>query len=244
MTLSYREKILIMILIVAAVLYLGIQFMITPAFKSYVSTQSVAFGLGEKKFLVENKISASANIGAALQKSQTKALDAAKPFLPTLDSDVLNLWVSNIAASKGLSIKQIAITQPKVTDIQSSASKIQSTNYPIGDFANIIKGIQPEKPPITFSASNNKSNQSAVLMSEITLTMKDNNNAMPDVPGFLDAVIAQNRTAEVSSFTVSTDAKNQSVFTCTLDCYSVQKLDDSDHLTDWNLPAPQGKPFR
>ena len=243
MTLSYREKILVILLLVVAVLYIGIKFLIMPVYDSYTKNQISLSDISNKKSVVENNVIIASNINKSLQEAQKKALDIAKPFFPTLDSDILNLWVANIVASKGLIIQQINITEPKVIDIQKPASQMQATSYPINDFANIIKDIKNNIPSAASNNANSKISQSAVIMSEITLTMKDQNNAMPNTRGFLDAIIAQKRTVNVVSFSVARNEKNEMVFTCTLDCYAVQKLDDSDNLVDWTLPAPQGNPF-
>lgn len=225
MILSYREKILIVLLLVVAVLYLGIQFLIMPAYDSYSKNKITLSEVSDKKTLAESNAITAPNINKSLLSAQEKALAAADPFLPNLDSDILFSWVNNIVASQGLIIQQINITEPKIIEIQKPDSKTQATSYPINDFANIIKDVKSNIPTTATNSGTDKVSQNAVIMSEITLTMKDQNNGMPNTRGFLDAIIAQNRTANVASFSVARNDKNEMGLTCTLYCYAVQKLD-------------------
>jgi Tfp pilus assembly protein PilO len=245
MTLSYREKILVVLLLVVAVIYLGIQFLIMPAYNSYTNNQSIVSELTDKKLLVQNNVSNVTNINVALQKAQANALNVAKPFLPTLDADILNVWANNIASSNGYTIQSIAITSPKATIIQLNPSKSENTlpnSYPIKDFANKVNGINNQGTAATTSQAtapaNGRLDNKSMLESDITLSMT---GQFSNVSSFLNAIKNSKRTVNVSSFTATYNDKNVFIFTCTINCYAVQKLDSSDNLVDWNLPAPSGK---
>lgn len=232
MMLSYREKILIILLLVVAVLYVGIQFLVMPAYNSYTNNQAALSDISDKKSAAENNVIIAPNISKAFQDAQQKALDVADPFLPNLDSEILYSWVSGIVTGQGLVIQQINITEPKITEIQKPNSQAQATSYPIKDFANTVNDIKSNVPTPTATNPNDKVSQNAVIMSEITITMKDQNNGVPNTRGFLDAINAQKRTVNVASFSVTKNDKNEMVFTCTLDCYAVKKIADTDKLTD------------
>jgi Tfp pilus assembly protein PilO len=244
MTLSYREKILVILMLVVAIIYVGSQFLVMPAYNSYTKNQASLLTVTGKKIQAQNYVLLAANINSSLIKTQKDAIDTAKPFLPSLDSVSLNVWATNNATNNGFTIQSIAITDPKVTTIQLAPAKVASTaqaSYPINDFANVVNGINNQAPittPPKVPAANGKLDNNSVLESDISLSMT---GQFSKVSAFLDAIKSSNRTAVVSSFTTSINDKGVFTLTCTINCFSVQKLDSSDKLVDINLPTPSGK---
>jgi len=244
MTLSYREKILVILMLIVAIIYVGYQFLIMPAYTSYTNNQTELLAIQVKKAQAESYVARADNINAQLKDTSNKAINVAKPFLPSLDSVSLNVWAVNIATNNGFTIQSIAFSDPKATTIQLPVEKSATTaqtNYPINDFANVVNGINIQAPVSAAPkapAANGKPDNNSVLESDISLSMT---GQFSNVAAYLDAIKKTSRTAVVSSFTTSINDKGVLTLTCTINCYSVQKLDKSDKLVDINLPAPSGK---
>ena len=248
MKLSAREKILVMILAVVVVLGGGIRFLAVPAYQDLKDKTSQLTELAIKQAAAQASVKAAAGIPKNLDAAKKKASEASKPFFPSLDSDQLQLWVTNITTEKGLAVGNLSVSSPAVDSFKGKGNAASAViDYPIRDYASAFKGgnagAQAAQQSGRQSAAQSAGGKtelsgSSVLKASVSMSLT---GTYADILEWLDALSGSGRTVKVAQIGLGQNTNGKLSVSVVLDCYGVEKIDDSDSTVNWNLPKPAGK---
>ena len=263
--LSFREKIMLVILGVVAIIFIGAKLLIIPTSNALSTDKSnfetIKFNVEKAKVEMIQAGSAS----SSLNKTFNEAKEAASAFLPSLDKPSLSIWIQDIAKKSGLTVNSVEISDPIGTNLSAASFSASGTatassnsgtaDYNMRKYADIYKGNKVSASSSSAVSSSSSSSSSAessgnstgsgskkstgnnILTSNVQLKMT---GSYSGAESFLDAIKATGKYVVVSSFASETE---NGAFNCevTLQCYAVQKLDGTDTVLDWKLAAPSGK---
>lgn len=260
-SLSKREKIMLLALGVVIIMFLGVRFFVMPA-ASKLSDDSGRLASAQVSALeIREKVTEAQLASKTVSKNLESAKKSASALMPSIDWPTLHMWILSIANQSGLDMTSIKITSPvpaATVEYSGAASSVSqssssSSDYSMGDFANAFSGIKKSFSSSS-SASSSSSSSSAssstpssssktssasgnVLMATITLQFGGNYS---QVKNFLDAIERSKRCVLISSFDYEKNDKGYT-FTITLQCYAAQKLQTGDSIYDWGTSKPAGK---
>lgn len=262
-SLSKREKIMLLALGVVIIMFLGVRFFVMPA-ASKLSDDSTRLASAQVNALaIRQKVTEAELATKAVSKNLENAKKSASALMPSIDWPTLHMWILGIANESGLDMTSIKITSPvPAATVQysggassASPSSSSSSGYTMGAFANAFNGIKNSLSSSSSTSSSSSSSSAAssssapssssktssasgnVLMATITLQFNGN---YAQVKNFLDAIERSKRCVLISSFNYEKNDKGYS-FTITLQCYAAQKLETGDKIYDWGTSKPAGK---
>jgi Tfp pilus assembly protein PilO len=268
--LSFREKILLVVLGIVAIVFIGAKLLIIPATNALSKDRATYETL---KFGVEQAKTDMVQVGStakSLSKVTEEAKDAASPFFPSLDKPSLSIWLQDIAKKSGFAVESIDISDPVTANLSAGSFSVAELTETSGSAENskanndnTKKNADSDNETTTSSAastsssdstssatsasssssgsssSSSKSAENNITSSSSTVKLKMS-GSYGAAKSFLDAIKDTKRYVVVSSFSCK-EENNTFVCEVTLQCFAVQKLDDSDNIFEWKLPAPSGK---
>lgn len=238
MNLSIREKVLITLLAVIAILFGGIQFLVMPAVQG-ANAQDVK--LEDTRLQYINAQEIMNNIDSydkGLEKAKINAASASAAFFPSLDSELLNVWAEGIVVKCGLKTNSIQITDPKLLPVTLPKQSPSPLDYPIGEKADQIIQKSTSSASPSSAAQNAKPGTTVVIMSQITVKVK---GSFQNIQSFLNSVSGCGKTATVSAMEIGGYDVSGYSAVITVDCYAVKKIDDNDQTLNWNQGSPAGQ---
>jgi Tfp pilus assembly protein PilO len=181
MSLSIREKVLLFVLALVAILYFGMKFLVMPSYGSNQKDKADLQRLAMLKNTALQQVSGTKNANANLQAELKKATGAASSILPEPKNELLNVWIVRLVQRSGLSVTSISFGAATSADIsaQSSAqNNVQSSSQPaanqtadylLKDYANAYNsGVSSSSAAssATSSASNGAKSSSSASSSK------------------------------------------------------------------------------
>jgi hypothetical protein len=261
MSLSVREKVLVFLLIIAALVFVGIKYIVTPVLQDSAKDKAKLSDLFNQQLIVQQKIAVAKGADANLQKEMEKANSAASAILPQPDSALLNVWIVNLVQSSGLSVTTVSFTPATVTDTgaqNGTASNSQPSpgttgRYLLKDYADSYNGVS--SGAATSSAASSGTSSAASSSSSagvqaaateggllsVSVTVDMTGKTYDQVKNFLDAVKNSGKTAIVTTFSCSKDTNGIYNVSAIITCYGAEKLDNSDSTFAWVQPKPSGQ---
>jgi Tfp pilus assembly protein PilO len=239
MSLSVREKILVFLLIIAALVFIGIKYLVTPAMQDAANGKAKLSDLFNQQVVVQQKVAAAKSADSNLQKELATANSAASAILPQPDNELLNVWIVNLVQGSGLNVTTVSFSQAAVTDItpqNNTASNTQAGStggYLLKDYADSYKSVSPSSG----AGSQAAATEGGLLCVNVTINMT---GTYDQAKAFLDAVKNCGKTAIVNAFTCSVDNNKVYTISAVIACYGAEKLDDSDSTFAWTQPQPAG----
>lgn len=253
MKLSFREKWLLIILAVIAIGALGINFLVMP---QYRSTKALAADMADFKlqqFAASTDAAAAGKMDGAVSKALAQADRDAAKLLPTLDSDMLNVWFLDMAKSRSLTLSSVGFGDRTATEIALTVESAQAAVKGaapteqatiLDEYADTVRGTasagtaSSRAPAASSSASSASSSAKyPVLGEEVTLQLT---GSYDNLKAFLDDIAGSRRTVRVAEFSCGGSGASVSA-TVKVDCFAAKKPDDTDRLFTWQLPAPAGQ---
>lgn len=246
MSLSIREKVLLLVLAAIAILFLGGKFLVAPAVQQ-LAKDSVDFVTTELKVTDANsKISLSKNIDQNLAKALDLAKSSAEPLLPSLDNPSLHVWILNTAKKSGLDLQSATFgnptpcAAPSTETYSSSGSNSTANSSTLAAQSDSVDYLMKRYADIYLGKTEQQKNSNTVnsaIMTSATIRLAGNYSA---VLAFLDQVRDANRCVIVSSFNCAKQG-NGVICDLTLQFYASEKPDNSDTIFNWTLSKPAGK---
>lgn len=269
MKLSIREKWMLIILAVIAVTALGINYLVMP---QYRETQALAADMVSVKL---QQVTASADAAAAgkvdgaVSRALVQTNKDAAALLPTLDSEVLNVWFLNMAKGRSLTVSSIGFGGATATDIAVTVTSAQAAvkgaappaqDYILEHYADLVRGTssggkvasssqagKASSSPAAASSSRSSSSaaaKSAPVAAKYPVLGEEVTlhltGSYGNLKGFLDDIAGSRRLVRVTAFNCGGSGANVGA-TVTIDCFAAKKPDDTDKLFIWQLPAPAGQ---
>jgi hypothetical protein len=256
MSLSAREKILMFLLLIAALVFIGLKYLVMPAIQAETKDKAKLADLFDQQSVVQQKVAVAKGASSGLQKQLEKADSAASAILPQPNSELLNAWIVNLAQSSGLTVTTVSLAQATVTDIgaqNGAAASSQTTsgstgNYLLKDYADSYNGVSSgnSSAPAASSSSSSGSTASQAASTEggllrVSFTVDMTGKTYDQAKSFLDAVKNSKKTAVVTTFSCAKDPSGAYIVSAVITCYGAEKLDNSDSTFAWAQPQPAGQ---
>ncbi|MFT8889636.1 MAG: hypothetical protein ABF904_12570 [Ethanoligenens sp.] len=245
MKLNVREKMLLLALVGFLVLYLGIRFLLTPAWSSLSKSSVQLANVEAQRQTASANVAAAANIPKAKQAAQNKAALAAKALLPEMSKEDIHQYVVPLAQAQGLNVTALVLNDPFSADIGITSSM----SSPVPDYSLKMYAQRANGQRVTSSASSMGTSSAAgaaqntgssvsgagtssapgtasgksgtVLAYTVTITA---NGTLAQANAFSDAIKNTGRTILVNSVQFSQQNGTGSM-TISLTFYCAQKLD-------------------
>ena len=266
MSLSVREKVLVFLLIIAALVFVGIKYLVMPAVQDAARDKTKLSDLFNQQVIVQQKVSVAKGADSNLQKELATANSAASAILPQPNSELLNVWIVNLVQNSGLTVTTVSFTQATVTDIgaqNGTASNSQPSpgttgRYLLKDYADSYNGVSSGAATSSAVSSGTSSSGTASAASSsssagvqaaateggllsVSVTVDMTGKTYDQVKNFLDAVKNSGKTAIVTTFSCSKDTNGIYNVSAIITCYGAEKLDNSDSTFAWVQPKPSGQ---
>lgn len=224
MTLSYREKILLILLGFFILLFCGLRFAVLPAQNQYTDAQIRLKNAFAEQISASTAVQKAPQIEKQLSDRMTAADKIAATFFPTLDGDILNKWADGIASKSGVGLSGVSVAAAGVTAVQEQMPVSGALNYPIRDYADILSGASSAAAPGAAAGT------TKVMSAQLSLTMS---GSYQNACAFIDNLKNSGRAVSITSYNFS---KNNNVFSIamTLTCYGVKKPDENDSVVSWS----------
>lgn len=257
MRLSIREKIMLLALGIAAIIFFGLQLLIFPSMNKLTTDKSNSLALQPKLVEAQLNLMSANSVDTNIKKAYDSALTEATPLLPSLDKPSIQIWLFGIATNSGLKVQSATFGDPNPTaapaanslasdnstsSTGSASNNDAGTNYLMKTFADQYLGKSSSATPSTTTSSTAatstvSTSASEVMMSTVTLQMS---GSYSSIKSFLDAIHDTKRYVIITSLDCSKSTTGY-IFNVTLNCYAAEKLDKSDNLFDWAFPTPSGQ---
>lgn len=261
---SIREKMMLVVLGLVAVIFIGFQVLIMPA-SNALSTDAATLVTTQTNVAQAKADVAQANGSSSyMEKTFAAAKNSASPLLPSADKPTLHVWLFGIIKKSGLTLQSANLSDPAAATPATETITSDGTTTTSGDitynmktYADAYLGKTSSTTSTTSSLASSTSSTTSdtssassatsssassnttgdALMVSVTLQMT---GSYANAKSFLDAVKKTNKYVVISSFSCT---KSNKVYSCniTLECYAAEKLDGSDHIFDWTLANPAGK---
>ena len=262
MKLSIREKWMLIILAVIAVTALGINYLVMPQYRETQALAADMVSVRLQQVTASADAAAAGKVDGAVSRALVQTNKDAAALLPTLDSEVLNVWFLNMAKGRSLTVSSIGFGGATATDIAVTVTSAQAAvkgaappaqDYILEHYADLVRGTssggkvasssqagKASSSPAAASSSRSSSSAAAkypVLGEEVTLHLT---GSYGNLKGFLDDIAGSRRLVRVTAFNCGGSGANVGA-TVTIDCFAAKKPDDTDKLFTWQLPAPAGQ---
>jgi len=259
MSLSVREKVLVFLLIIAALIFVGVKYLISPVQLSGQNNKNKIIDLFTQQQVVAQKVAVARTADSNLQKQLASANSAAAAILPQPENELINVWAVNLAQKSGLVVTTISLSKPAVTDIgtktggggTSQAGQTQNDNYLLKDYMNTYKngsekGSTASSSAPSTSASSATTSGSSSATGEggllcISVSINLTGTTFNQCQAFLDDVKNCGKTAIITTYSCAQDTTGHYIVSAIIDCYGAEKLNDSDTTFAWSLPKPSGE---
>ena len=225
MKLTKREVTLLFLLAVVAIVYIGINYLILPEYKTNLEKQNFIASLNDQ--LINLNINGKTDLDALMNEAQTKSADLSKPFSYSIEPEQIDYWINTLLKQNGLTKTFSAymdLTPANPDFIADTALADSDAELPLAiqNAVNTINGASN-----TAAASNpdesaaDVSAQTSENINDAAGTENESSENMP-VPGlyctqlvlnavgsydniskFMDALYADGRSLVVDGFTVS-----------------------------------------
>ncbi len=252
MRLSIREKVMLLALGVIAIIFLGTQLLISPAMNTLNSDKAKLQTEQSKVLTAQEKLIQANGVDANIKKAYDSAVTAASSLLPSLDKPSLQIWLFGFAKKYSLKVTTASLGDPTAVSSPAPASGSSSaanagstindegTNYAMKTYADEYLGHTSSATSSSGGSSSSigsDSSSGTVMMSTVNLQMTGSYSSLKS---FLDAIRDTKRYVVISSLDCSKQGSGYNI-SITLSCYAAEKLDNSDNILGWTLPAPSGK---
>ena len=259
MSLSVREKVLVFLLIIAALIFVGVKYLISPVQLSGQNNKNKIIDLFTQQQVVAQKVAVVRAADSNLQKQLASANSAAAAILPQPENELINVWAVNLAQKSGLVVTTISLSKPAVTDIgtktggggTSQAGQTQTDNYLLKDYMNTYKNgsekgsTASSSAPSTSASSATASGSSSATLEGgllcISVSINLTGTTFNQCQAFLDDVKNCGKTAIITTYSCAQDTTGHYIVSAIIDCYGAEKLNDSDTTFAWSLPKPSGE---
>ena len=172
MKINFQEKMLLVVLAGVVLLYVGINFLIMPAWNS-MQTANAQFSQTEaSRTEAQADLTDASGIETAKQTAKEKALKASDALLPAMNKSELQLYLVPIMQAHGLSLASIQIGDPMSDNITvpttSSGATAKTPQYKLKQAAGATTASGTASVSVSTSTSSASSTSSATSSTSST----------------------------------------------------------------------------
>ncbi|MGL4739038.1 MAG: hypothetical protein ACRCW2_16445 [Cellulosilyticaceae bacterium] len=224
MKLTEREQNLLFLLAIVAIGLVGFKFMFVPA-KAHAEAMQIQLDEkiakeAEAKEMMAVAETIDADIAAASKQSD----EVSGEFFKAEDVEYFHKWISVLAASNSLVVKNVTITEPTLASVPVYGNTFVTVTYPIKDYYNTMRNSRGDQEAIVMPEEQTETplrEDDSVLKVDITLSVSGTNTQLMNL---VDHLSTRNKHIVVNSFAFgdcqSTDIQEAEV---NLSVYAIEK---------------------
>ncbi len=235
MTISPRERMLLILLSAVIILVGGSKLLISPQLEKL---SELAERRSEAQFLLQQAeldLLRARTIDQETRALESKIVQDSARFFPTLTNDMVQVYFDNLARAAGVTISSFSMSPVTAAQVANPAAPGPRVSYPAGDAA--LRLAQQEAPAATPSRQTGPQDGLVELM-EVSVQLR---GSYAQALALLGQVSGTNRTLRVASVYLASQADGTVNIHITAQCYGVAKFAGADSLSVGTLPHPEGQ---
>ena len=221
MKLSFREKIILMVVVAILTLVLGFVLVIKPQFANISSNKANLTTVQAQKADIEAKIQSAAQLNDKLKAIYDEDKKLSEFFLPEVNTYEVDKYVYDIAKQSNLVIESLSLTPMKASDVVFYAPKVETVQYPLQASANLSDGTQAAQTTVAADPNQPAAVEQAGL-SIATITFSATSDAQ--FKAFLDAIDKLDKSVIITSCTSKAGETGGITGTIAVNLYSIKTI--------------------
>lgn len=224
MKLSYRDQVILIVVVVLVTLALGFFLLVKPQMDSLKMNEAALVAKQQEKAQIEERIASIEALREKVQVAYEEDLKLQEFFLPEMDTYELDQFLYPMLKEHNMKIEGLSLTQPNAEGLPVHVSDYEKLDYALKQYAD-VNNKRPADGGNAQSFNNDQGEALAVTRATFTF-----HSSIDDMKSFLDAVQNDNRAYMVTDFTFTSEesfdvANNPVTGNITMIFYSMDRVE-------------------
>ena len=235
MTLTPRERMLLILLSAVVILVGGSKLLIAPQLEKLAEASArhseVQFQLQQ----AELDLSRVQTIDEENRTLKSQIVQQSARFFPTLTNDMVQIYFDNLARAAGVSFSSFNMSSVTAVRVYNPTTPESGLTYPAGEAAKKLLETSYEAENISDTAN---TSAGMVEMMQVSMQLV---GSYDQALALLGQISGAGRTVRVTSVNLTAQPNGLVGINITAECYGVMKFAAPDSLETDTMPRPEGK---